>query len=149
MAYCTLADVKAFVKSKTVSDDDIENIIDAKTAYISARTGASLTAPNNSLLFSACVNASVGAVIRKMKITGEMAASRKMGNFQQNNQIDPDIQAYEAEAERFIKMYRFKNGGLTVFSRAGPGTVNAVPNNSNSENNDNSVEIYQKLNPTS
>jgi hypothetical protein len=61
-----------------------------------------------------------------MRTNGELAARVKMGNSEQQNTIDQDIQYHEAEGSKYIKKYRYSSGrGSIPYARVGIGTVNA------------------------
>lgn len=126
MVLCTVADVRAVVYTKTLSDADITAIIASVSDDILGMAGT--TDESNAYLIIAGKNAAYAATLRRMKTTGELAASKKMGNDQQNNAPDSDIQTYDAMSKEYIEKYK-ESVGLTNFSlpcgRVGYGTVNA------------------------
>jgi hypothetical protein len=127
MGLCTVADVQAYAKSKTLEDSVYTNLINNISLEIASEAGYGATdsTVNNNLKL-ACVHRTAAAVIRQMKITGEQAASVKRENASQNNDPDKDIEDHEAKSKRFIFLYKKECGGVTIpYGRAGPGTVNA------------------------
>jgi hypothetical protein len=125
MVLCSVAEVRARVYSSTLTDSDILDIITEVSAEVLAL--AEVTASSNPLLILAGKNAAWAATLRKMKTTGEMAASIQQGNSQQQNTIDADIKAYDEKAAELIQKYKDSVKVLNVsipFGRVGFGTVN-------------------------
>jgi len=126
MVLCSYADVRAVIYTETLEDADIADLIANVSADVMAMAGS--TDESNAYLIVAGKNAAYAATLRKMKLTGELAASIKFGNSQQNNTPDADIKTYEEKAEFYIEKYkksvRFSNISL-VSGRMGFGTVNA------------------------
>jgi len=126
MVLCSVADVRARIYSKTLTDTDLTALIASTSEDVLDMAGA--TDETNTDLKIAGKNAAFAATLRMMKSTGELAASIKMGNSQQNNSPDSDIQAYEAKSKEYIEKYK-DSVRLTDFSlpcgRVGFGTVNA------------------------
>lgn len=125
MVLCSVAEVRARVYSSTLTDSDILDIITEVSAEVLAL--AEVTASSNPLLILAGKNAAWAATLRKMKTTGEMAASIQQGNSQQQNTIDADIKAYDKKAAELIQKYKDSVKVLNVsipFGRVGFGTVN-------------------------
>ena len=125
MVLCSVAEVRARVYSSTLTDSDILDIITEVSAEVLALAEA--TDSSNPLLILAGKNAAWAATLRKMKTTGEMAASIQQGNSQQQNTIDADIKAYEEKAAELIQKYKDSVKVLNVsipFGRVGFGTVN-------------------------
>ena len=125
MVLCSVAEVRARVYSSTLTDSDILDIITEVSAEVLAL--AEVTASSNPLLILAGKNAAWAATLRKMKTTGEMAASIQQGNSQQQNTIDADIKAYDEKADELIQKYKDSVNVLNVsipFGRVGFGTVN-------------------------
>ena len=125
MVLCSVAEVRARVYSSTLTDSDILDIITEVSAEVLAL--AEVTASSNPLLILAGKNAAWAATLRKMKTTGEMAASIQQGNSQQQNTIDADIKAYDEKADELIQKYKDSVKVLNVsipFGRVGFGTVN-------------------------
>lgn len=126
MVLCSVADVRAIVYTKTLLDADITSIIASVSADVLGL--AESTDESNAYLVIAGKNAAYAATLRKMKTTGELAASKKFGNSQQNNAPDSDIKYYESQKEFYIQKYKdsvqFTNFSLSV-GRIGLGTMNA------------------------
>jgi len=125
MVLCSVVEVRARVYSSTLTDSDILDIITEVSAEVLAL--AEVTASSNPLLILAGKNAAWAATLRKMKTTGEMAASIQQGNSQQQNTIDADIKAYDEKAAELIQKYKDSVKVLNVsipFGRVGFGTVN-------------------------
>ena len=125
MVLCSVAEVRARVYSSTLADSDILDIITEVSAEVLSL--AEVTASSNPLLILAGKNAAWAATLRKMKTTGEMAASIQQGNSQQQNTIDADIKAYDEKADELIQKYKDSVKVLNVsipFGRVGFGTVN-------------------------
>lgn len=121
---CSVADVKTLVSPQSLTDNDITSIITQATTEVAnrARTSESNSDAN---LKTACIYTSAAHVLRKMKFSGELASSVKMGNSQQQNSIDSDIQAFEDLASRSIRMFLY-SGASVPYGRVGPGTVNST-----------------------
>jgi hypothetical protein len=127
MVLCSVAEVRARVYSSTLTDSDILDIITEVSAEVLALAEVTVTASSNPLLILAGKNAAWAATLRKMKTTGEMAASIQQGNSQQQNTIDADIKAYDEKAAELIQKYQDSVKALNVsipFGRVGFGTVN-------------------------
>lgn len=125
MVLCSVDEVRARVYSSTLTDSDILDIITEVSAEVLALAGA--TDSSNPLLILAGKNAAWAATLRKMKTTGEMAASIQQGNSQQQNTIDADIKAYDEKAAELIQKYKdsVKVRNVSIpFGRVGFGTVN-------------------------
>ena len=125
MVLCSVDEVRARVYSSTLTDSDILDIITEVSAEVLALAEA--TDSSNPLLILAGKNAAWAATLRKMKTTGEMAASIQQGNSQQQNTIDADIKAYEEKAAELIQKYKdsVKVRNVSIpFGRIGFGTVN-------------------------
>lgn len=126
MALCSVADVRAAIYTKTLTDADITAIISSVSDDVLGM--AESTDETNAYLIIAGKNAAYAATLRRMKSTGEQAASRKFGNDQENNAPDSDIKAYESKSLEFIEKYkdsiRIANFSLPC-GRVGYGTVNA------------------------
>jgi|CZCB01.1.fsa_nt_gi ribosomal protein L12E/L44/L45/RPP1/RPP2 len=125
MVLCSVDEVRARVYSSTLTDSDILDIITEVSAEVLALAEA--TDSSNPLLILAGKNAAWAATLRKMKTTGEMAASIQQGNSQQQNTIDADIKAYDEKAAELIQKYKdsVKVRNVSIpFGRVGFGTVN-------------------------
>jgi hypothetical protein len=130
MALCSAAEVKVYAPSNKLTDTDYENIINIKSKEIAQKARGSADASGNSDLNLACIHASAAQALWVMQINGELAASVKLGNDQTNNNIGPDIQDHEAQAEFYIKKYRAAAGISIPYGRTGPGTVDDEGTNS-------------------
>lgn len=125
MVLCSVDEVRARVYSSTLTDSDILDIITEVSAEVLALAEA--TDSSSPLLILAGKNAAWAATLRKMKTTGEMAASIQQGNSQQQNTIDADIKAYDEKAAELIQKYKdsVKVRNVSIpFGRVGFGTVN-------------------------
>lgn len=123
MSLCSVAEVRAEVQT-SLSDADITSLITRVSNSVATQTGGS-TSSTDTLLNLACIHLTVSAVLRKMRTTGELAARVKIGNAEQQNTIDQDIQAHETEAAKYMKKYSYSgNRGGIIYSRVGFGTVN-------------------------
>lgn len=125
MVLCSVDEVRARVYSSTLTDSDILDIITEVSAEVLAL--AEVTDSSSPLLILAGKNAAWAATLRKMKTTGEMAASIQQGNSQQQNTIDADIKAYDEKAAELIQKYKdsVKVRNVSIpFGRVGFGTVN-------------------------
>lgn len=126
MVLCSVADIRAVIYTQTLEDADIAALIAGVSEDVMSMAGS--TNESNAYLIIAGKNAAYAATLRKMKSTGELAASTKFGNSQQNNTPDVDIKAYEEKADFYIEKYK-KSVRFTNFSvssgRMGFGTVNA------------------------
>lgn len=126
MALCSVTELRACYSPKTLSNDDLEGIINQKSVEIARRARGS---PNstNSDLNQACINASAAQAMRKARANGELAGRVKIGNDElQNTNIEADIQAYEEKAEWFIQMYLYSGGITLPYGRVGYDTVDST-----------------------
>jgi len=124
MVLCSVADVKARIYTSTLSDEDILDIITEASAEVLGL--AESTDESNTFLILAGKNSACAATLRRMRTTGEMAASKKRGNAQEQNTIDQDIKDYDAKAESLIQKYKdsVKYSNFSIPSgRMGFGTV--------------------------
>ncbi len=103
MALCDVAYVKAQIYSSTLADTDITNIITEVTEDVLARCNT--TEETNPLVILAGKYATLAAVLRRMKTTGELAASVQTPGSRQQNTTDEDIKAYETKSEAYISQY--------------------------------------------
>ena len=129
MALCSIDEVKVYAPSTTLEDTDYTNIIAGKSKEIANRARGSADASGNSDLNLACIHASAAQALRVMRINGELAASVKLGNDSTSNNIEPDIQDHEAQAEYYIKKYR-ASGFSIPYGRTGLGNVDNTGANS-------------------
>lgn len=125
MALCSVADVRARIYTK-MTDADITALIASVSSDVLDMAGG--TDESNPYLKIAGKNAAWAATLMRMKSTGELAASIKFGNSQQNNSPDSDINTYEAKSTEYIEKYK-DSVRLSNFSlprgRVGYGTVNS------------------------
>lgn len=104
MALCTVDYVKNQISTGSLSDADISDLIDDVTSDILAQCGTTLG--TNPLVILAGKNAILAATLRKLKTTGELAASVSTANAQRQNTTDKDIDFYQKKAESYIKQYQ-------------------------------------------
>lgn len=122
MVLCSVDYIRAHI-STILTDDEIHSIITEVSNDVLDRAGTTSETDKNIIL--AGKNAALAATLRKMKTSGELAARVKQGNYEQQNTIDHDIQAYEQEAEKYIQ--RVKCTSVSIpHGRIGYGTVNAT-----------------------
>lgn len=121
LALCSADDIRARIYTR-LTDSDLENIIDDVSDEILGRTGATDETDINIVLAGKAL--ARAATLKRMRTTGELAASKKQGNAQEQNTIDQDIKDYEASTEYYIQRY-FSTPLLGIPSgRMGYGTVN-------------------------
>lgn len=126
MAMCTVADVKAIVSPKTVTDAEITSIIALVSGDIAADTGAS-TSSTDSILIRACTHLSAALVLRKMKYTGELASQRQIGDSSRSNSVTADIAFHVERGTHYVNQYISANTDFSIiYGRVGIGTVNEV-----------------------
>lgn len=123
MAMCTVADVRALVNPKSVSDTDITSIITIAGGDIAEDTGASSNS-TNSTLCRACLHASVALVLQKAKSNGELANQRQSGDTMQSNNVNADIVFHQEKAAHYIKKYNSSEFSI-IYGRVGIGTVDS------------------------
>jgi len=125
MVLCSVEEVRAEVNPRSLTDEDISALIVRTSKAVATQTGGSADASSTALLNLACIHLSAAAVLRKMRTNGELAARVKMGNAEQQNTIDQDIQDHQAQAASYIKKYRNSTRSYSIpYGRVGPGTVN-------------------------
>jgi hypothetical protein len=125
MVLCSVLEVRAEVSPRSLTDEEISSIIVRTSKAVAAQTGGSADASSTALLNLACIHLSAAAVLRKMRVNGELAARVKMGNAEQQNTIDQDIRDHEAQAALYIKTYRNSTRSYSIpYGRVGPGIVN-------------------------
>lgn len=122
MVLCSVDYIRAHI-STILTDDEILSIITEVSTDVLDRAGTTSETDKNIIL--AGKNAALAATLRKMKTSGELAARVKQGNYEQQNTIDQDIQAYEQEAEKYIQRVRYADISIP-FGRVGYGVVNAT-----------------------
>ncbi len=123
MVLCSIDYVRSKIFTSSLTDLDISNIISETSEDI--LTLCETTDETNPLIILAGKYAILAAVLRKMKTTGEMAASVKTGSTQRQNTTDADIELYERKADALISKYMAARS--TTFTspvfHAGFGTV--------------------------
>lgn len=125
MALCTVADVRAIVDPKTLTDANITSIIQHAESIVTLTTGGSSESTDTRLVL-ACTHLAAAMTLQKMKFTGELASQLKMGSEAQHNNVDADIEKHEKAAEKYMKQYRYAVSGYSVlYGRAGFKTVNS------------------------
>lgn len=102
MALCTVSYVRSVITTR-LTDEEIEDIIDNTGGDVLEECGTTLE--THPLVILAGKNAILAATLRKMKTTGEMAASISTGNGQRQNTTDKDIEDYTRESKKFIAQY--------------------------------------------
>ena len=126
MTLCSVAEVKAIVTPKTVTDVEITSIVAHASNLIALDTGASPDASDNMTLNMACIHSSAAFVLQKMIYSGELANSVQYGTSSQSNNVAAEIKMHQDMANRYIETY--KNSVAAPFSivygRVGQGTVN-------------------------
>lgn len=124
MVLCSVSEVRAEVNPRSLTDEDIAALIERTSKAVAALTGGGVNDSENSLLNLACIHVTAAAVLRKMRVNGELAARIKMGNSEQQNTIDQDIQDHETEAAKYMRKYRYAGKFSIPYGRVGIGTVN-------------------------
>lgn len=123
MALCSVSDVRAFFSPVSLTDDDITSLIALVSKNIAATYNVSESSTDPSLQM-ACIHASTAAVMRKAKLTGELASTVKSGNYQQTNVVTQDIKEHDDAATKLLMRYEFNNSGGLIISRVGENGVN-------------------------
>lgn len=124
MALCSVADIKAHVTPSSLTDAEITAIIASASEEVALTSGGSASSTNANLKIAG-IHASVAQVLRRMQTNGELAASVRAGNYQQQNSIEQLIGMHELKAEKFVQVYKVSSISLTLSSgRMGIGTVN-------------------------
>jgi len=125
MALCTVAEVRAIVDPKTLTDSDITGLISHAGDIITLTTGGSADSTDTRLVL-ACTHLAAAMTLQKMKFTGELAAQIKLGNESQSNSIDVDIVRHEQLAEKYMRKFRYATSGFSIlYGRAGIKAVNS------------------------
>ena len=125
MALCTVSEVKALVSPKKISDAEISALIDVISILIVGRVGGAVSDSGDADKKTAAIFLTCSSLIRKMKFSGELAANIKIGNSQQQNAVDTDIENYDKQAEKAIKKIQSR-GFSVIYNRVGPGTVDST-----------------------
>lgn len=123
---CSVAEVKAIVTPKTVTDAEITSIVAHASNLIALDTGASSDASDNTTLNMACIHSSAAFVLQKMKYSGELANSVQYGTSNQSNNVTAEIKMHQDLASRYIETYKYSVSApfSIIYGRVGPGTVN-------------------------
>lgn len=126
MALCSVAEVKAIVTPRTVTDAEITSIIAHASNLIALDTGADSDASDNQTLNLACIHSSAALVLQKMKYSGELANQVQYGNSSQSHNITAEIKMHQDLAARYSLTYKYSVSSpvAIVYGRVGPGTVN-------------------------
>lgn len=126
MVLCSVAEVKAMVTPRTVTDAEITGIISHASTLITLDTGADSDASDNQTLNMACIHYSAAFVLQKMKYSGELANSVQYGTSSQSNNVDAEIKMHQDLARRYIETYKYSVSApfSIIYGRVGPGTVN-------------------------
>lgn len=126
MVLCSVAEVKAIVTPKTVTDAEITSIVAHASNLIALDTGASSDASDNTTLNMACIHSSAAFVLQKMKYSGELANSVQYGTSNQSNNVTAEIKMHQDLASRYIETYKYSVSApfSIIYGRVGPGTVN-------------------------
>lgn len=125
MAMCTVADVRAVVDPKTLTDSDITSIINLTSGDIAIDAGVSSSSTDGTLA-RACIHASAALVLQKMKFNGELANQRQIGDSMQSNNVNADIAYHQEKAANYITKYNNNTSDFTIVSgRIGIGTVDS------------------------
>ncbi|MDD4521689.1 MAG: hypothetical protein PHW84_01890 [Methanosarcina sp.] len=121
MVLCSVTDVRSRIFTKLADADILDIIQDVSEEVLGL---AESTDESNVYLILAGKNAAYAATLRRMRTTGEMAASKRQGNAQESNTIDTDIKYYDSEKERYIQKYKDANTDFSIPSgRMGYGVV--------------------------
>lgn len=120
---CTVADVRALVNPKSVSDTDITSIINIAGGDIAEDTGAS-SSSTDSTLSRACLHASAALVLQKAKSNGELANQKQLGDSMQSNNVNADILWHQQRSEHYVQKYRSSDYAIP-YGRVGIGTVDS------------------------
>lgn len=123
MPFCIRDDVKVYVAPKTISDEEIDAIIQQSSDVIVLTTGCASDSTDTRIR-QACIHLSVAQLLRKMKFSGELAAQIKMGSESQNNNIDTEIQYHSAASAEFMRKYTGIRSGIP-YGRVGIRTINS------------------------
>jgi hypothetical protein len=123
MVLCSVSEVRAEVNPRSVTDEGIAELIIRTSRAVATQTGGNVDDSDNDLLNLACIHLSAAAVLRKMRINGELPARVKIGNSEQQNTID-HIQDHENEAAKYMKKYRYAGKLRIPYGRVGIRTVN-------------------------
>lgn len=126
MALCSVADVRTYCSPVSVTDANIEDIIDIVSTEILLK--ADSTDETNKYLVQAGIHAAVAVTMKKARSNGELAAGISVeGYSQQNTGLIEEIKGHENDSEMFIQKYISKNTSASSWfgsGRMGYGTVN-------------------------
>jgi len=125
LSICSVEDIRTVINTYTLSDDDLQSILDLAHQEVFSKAGS--TDENNPDLQLAIRYTACAYTLKKMRTTGELAASVKLGNDTRQNSPDKDIQTYEDNASyhirKFLNAAQYENFS-GIFGRTGYGTVN-------------------------
>jgi hypothetical protein len=114
MSLCSVDDVRVHVDPKKITDIEIANIILRSSREVLTKAGS--TDETNSYLIEAGVHAAAAMTLKLARSRGELAASVKTPNYEQNNSgIDDEIKQHEKDRDEFIVSYKNSVFG-SVFS---------------------------------
>ncbi len=123
MAMCTVADVRALINPKSVSDSDITSIIAIAGGDIAEETGVS-SSSTDSTLCRACLHASAAIVLQKAKSNGELANQIQLGDSMRAHNVNADIAWHQQRSEYFVRKYLSSDYAI-VYGRVGIDTVDS------------------------
>ncbi len=121
MSFATVDQIRAVIFTSTLTDEDLQAISNEVSAEILAK--AETSDDTNPLVVIAGKNAIYAAVLRRMKMTGELAARIKHGNGEQQNDINQEIRFYEDNSNKYLRKYLY-SANARLYGRVGLGTVN-------------------------
>lgn len=103
MVVCSVAYVRSFIHSEKMTDADIQNIITNTTEDILNICGVTdSTIPDITMAIRYTVLANT---LINLKTTGELAASIRTPEWQQQNSTDKDIERYQKLADELTQPY--------------------------------------------
>jgi hypothetical protein len=103
MAMCSPDYVRSKIKTTTLTDLDISNIITETSEEVRARCGT--TDETNPIIILAVKYAVLAATLTRMKTTGELTSLRT-ANSQRTDTPDIDIKRYEQKSEALIEEFK-------------------------------------------
>lgn len=115
MVICTIADIKTAIYTSTVTDLELTAIVTKAYNRVLRLTGVS--DDSNPSIQEAIEYTACAMTLRRMKTTGEQAASVKTGNDSQQNTADKDISIYDQMANELIAPFvKIKNSQYSTYS---------------------------------
>jgi hypothetical protein len=127
MVLCSVEDVRAYVNPKSVSDADINAIIQRVSTEV--MTKAEATDESNAFLIQAGIHGAAAVTLDQAIINGELAASVETPEYKQQNPGFIDmVNSHKKEMANYIQMYRdsIRAANFAIpYARVGIGTVNA------------------------